>query len=220
MTYSVSILLRARQDVQQIFDWLADRSEQGAQSWFESFERSVSTPSARIPSSPRSPRKTTIANARSDTSFSGRDEAGPTELSSRQLRERCESFGSGDPESRRSAGKTWNNRRMPRKRGARNGTFVPVPGRLLSPTLACCKVGLDRPRWEGTAIRFRCAGFCPVCSARVSRPRRVIDRRSPDRALGILETYGPQRRRRSTADGRQTPPVRRPGRCRDAATGR
>jgi len=43
MTYSVSILLRARQDVQQIFDWLADRSEQGAQSWFESFERSVST---------------------------------------------------------------------------------------------------------------------------------------------------------------------------------
>jgi len=37
MTYSVSILLRARQDVQQIFDWLAARSEQGAQSWFESF---------------------------------------------------------------------------------------------------------------------------------------------------------------------------------------
>ncbi len=42
MTYSVSILLRARQDVQQIFDWLAARSEQGAQSWFESFEISVS----------------------------------------------------------------------------------------------------------------------------------------------------------------------------------
>jgi len=42
MTYFVSILLRARQDVQQIFDWLAARSEQGAQSWFESFEESVS----------------------------------------------------------------------------------------------------------------------------------------------------------------------------------
>lgn len=43
MTYSVAILQRARQDVQRIFDWLADRSEQGAQNWFESFERSVST---------------------------------------------------------------------------------------------------------------------------------------------------------------------------------
>jgi len=42
MTYSVSILLRARQDVQQIFAWLAVRSEQGAQSWFESFESSFS----------------------------------------------------------------------------------------------------------------------------------------------------------------------------------
>ena len=42
MTYSVSILLRARQDVQQIFDWLAARSEQGAQIWFESFVISVS----------------------------------------------------------------------------------------------------------------------------------------------------------------------------------
>ncbi len=42
MTYSVSILRRARQDVQRIFDWLADRSAQGAESWFESFERSVS----------------------------------------------------------------------------------------------------------------------------------------------------------------------------------
>jgi len=37
-----SALLRARQDIQQNFDWLAARSEQGAQSWFESFEISVS----------------------------------------------------------------------------------------------------------------------------------------------------------------------------------
>jgi len=42
MTYSLSILLRARQDIQQIFDWQAARSELGAQSWFESFESSVS----------------------------------------------------------------------------------------------------------------------------------------------------------------------------------
>src|SRR5208282_5813725 len=45
------------------------------------------------------------------TFFSERDKAGFTELSSRSLRARCESFGSGDPESHRSAVKIWNSRR-------------------------------------------------------------------------------------------------------------
>ena len=52
MTYSVSILLRARQDVQQIFDWLAARSEQGGRA-DSRVSRSRSPPSARINTRPR-----------------------------------------------------------------------------------------------------------------------------------------------------------------------
>src|SRR5208337_3336734 len=122
--------------------------------------RSRSPPSAKIPSSPQSPRRTTTANARFGTFFSERDKAGFTELSSRSLRARCESFGSGDPESHRSAEKTWNNRRMPRKRGARDGSFVPAHDHQLGPTpLRSYRVLLLSTPSIHLAMRF-IAGSC------------------------------------------------------------
>jgi plasmid stabilization system protein ParE len=44
MTYTVVILARARRDVQQIYDWIAERSPEGAERWFASFEEATATP--------------------------------------------------------------------------------------------------------------------------------------------------------------------------------
>jgi hypothetical protein len=38
MTYRVVVLARARLDVAGIYDWIADRSPEGAQRWFDQFE--------------------------------------------------------------------------------------------------------------------------------------------------------------------------------------
>lgn len=41
MTYTVVVLARARQDVQEIYDWIAERSAEGAERWFASFEEAT-----------------------------------------------------------------------------------------------------------------------------------------------------------------------------------
>ena len=43
MTFSVRILARARQDVQQIYDWIGARSVDGAEQWLERFEQVTET---------------------------------------------------------------------------------------------------------------------------------------------------------------------------------
>ncbi len=131
MTYSVSILLRARQDVQQIFDWLAARSEQGAQSWFESFEISVSALSKNPFLAAIAPENDHCEREIRHVLFRTRQGRFYRALFT-VVGARCESFGSGDPESHRSAVKIWNSRRTPRKRGARDGSFVPAHDHLLA----------------------------------------------------------------------------------------
>lgn len=42
MNYSLHIGRRARRDLQQIYSWIAERSQSGAQRWFEAFERAAS----------------------------------------------------------------------------------------------------------------------------------------------------------------------------------
>jgi plasmid stabilization system protein ParE len=41
MTYATVILARARDDVQRIYDWIAERSVEGAERWFASFEEAI-----------------------------------------------------------------------------------------------------------------------------------------------------------------------------------
>jgi hypothetical protein len=41
MSYTVRIFPRDRADVQEIYNWLSERSEQGASSWFERFQQTV-----------------------------------------------------------------------------------------------------------------------------------------------------------------------------------
>lgn len=41
MTYRVVILRRAANDVQQIFDWLAERSPDGARSWYRAWNEAL-----------------------------------------------------------------------------------------------------------------------------------------------------------------------------------
>ena len=43
MTYRVVILARARQDVDEIYDWIAKRSPDGAQRWLNGFEQATGT---------------------------------------------------------------------------------------------------------------------------------------------------------------------------------
>jgi toxin ParE1/3/4 len=43
MTYRVVILARARQDVEQIYDWIAQRSPDGAQRWLDRFGQATGT---------------------------------------------------------------------------------------------------------------------------------------------------------------------------------
>src|SRR5271157_4350576 len=131
MTYSVSILLRARQDVQQIFDWLAARSEQGAQSWFESFEISVSALSKSPFLAPIAPENDHCEREIRHVLFRTRQGRfyralfTVVESEVRILRVR-------GPGSHRSAVKIWNSRLTPRKRGARDGSFVPAHDHLLA----------------------------------------------------------------------------------------
>jgi plasmid stabilization system protein ParE len=41
MTLRLNILPRAQQDVQKIFDWIAERSPDGANRWFAAFEQAT-----------------------------------------------------------------------------------------------------------------------------------------------------------------------------------
>jgi plasmid stabilization system protein ParE len=41
MTYRVTILARARQDVREIFDWIAARSPDGAERWLDCFDEAT-----------------------------------------------------------------------------------------------------------------------------------------------------------------------------------
>jgi plasmid stabilization system protein ParE len=41
VTYTVVLLDRARGDVQPIYDWIAERSPEGAERWFAGFEEAV-----------------------------------------------------------------------------------------------------------------------------------------------------------------------------------
>ncbi len=41
MTYDLRILARAREDVQEIYDWIAERSPEGAQRWLDRFEEAT-----------------------------------------------------------------------------------------------------------------------------------------------------------------------------------
>lgn len=41
MKYRVIVLARARHDVASIYDWIAERTTEGAQRWLEQFERAV-----------------------------------------------------------------------------------------------------------------------------------------------------------------------------------
>jgi plasmid stabilization system protein ParE len=43
MSYRVVLLARARLDVARIYDWIADRSTEGAQRWFDQFEKATVT---------------------------------------------------------------------------------------------------------------------------------------------------------------------------------
>jgi plasmid stabilization system protein ParE len=43
MIYRVVVLARARLDVVTIYDWIADRSLEGAQRWLEQFEEATAT---------------------------------------------------------------------------------------------------------------------------------------------------------------------------------
>jgi plasmid stabilization system protein ParE len=43
MSYRVVVLARARLDVARIYDWIADRSTDGAQRWFDQFEKATAT---------------------------------------------------------------------------------------------------------------------------------------------------------------------------------
>ncbi|MGP0064456.1 MAG: type II toxin-antitoxin system RelE/ParE family toxin [Isosphaeraceae bacterium] len=41
MTYGVTVLARARKDIQSIHDWLAERSPSGAERWLDHFEEAT-----------------------------------------------------------------------------------------------------------------------------------------------------------------------------------
>jgi plasmid stabilization system protein ParE len=41
MIYGIRILARAREDVQEIYDWIAERSPEGAQRWLDRFEEAT-----------------------------------------------------------------------------------------------------------------------------------------------------------------------------------
>jgi toxin ParE1/3/4 len=48
VTDRVVVLARARHDVQEIYDWIAARSPEGAERWLDRFEQAVKT----LPSNP------------------------------------------------------------------------------------------------------------------------------------------------------------------------
>jgi hypothetical protein len=88
---------------------------------------------------------------------------------------------SGAAPSRNSRQVNSDSTNVSASKGCRSSRTSPTPMNLIGsfmvwyrgPALACCKVGLDRPLIPTTFIAnlFR--------SARVSRPRRLADRRSP-----------------------------------------
>ncbi len=43
MSYRVVVVARARLDVETIYDWIADRSAEGAQRWLDQFEKATGT---------------------------------------------------------------------------------------------------------------------------------------------------------------------------------
>ena len=131
MSYRVVVLARARLDVDMIYDWIADRSIEGAQRWWEQFEKATATLEANPFMAPLAPNPDP-STSRSGTSSSARGPGAHIVPSSRWWTTRFASSGSEGRGNRRSDPETLRaSDGMPWPRSGANRRSIPF-GRHLS----------------------------------------------------------------------------------------
>ena len=102
MTYSVTVLARARQDVWEIHDWIPARSPDGADRWLDRFDNATNNLRSN-PYCSLSHLNPEFSKLRYATSFSEHDEVGPIGRSSQSPATKFKSFVFEEQDNRRLA---------------------------------------------------------------------------------------------------------------------